>query len=634
MLSFLNFFVFFLRSFFYLFTLIKKLISFFLNFLFLIILIFIFLLYLENKGFNKSDFGALLLDLNGIILDHVPSESFLTSNNFNQKLFFSQDEIIRKNSLFEIIHSIREAAKDRKIKGMVLKLDHLIDADQPSLRYIGKCLKEFKKAGKPIFSVGENYSQLQYYLSSFADKIYISNYGKIDIHGISNYRMYYKDFLEKLKIKSHIFRAGKYKSAVEPFMRNNMSHESKENHFSCLRKLWKDYLKTVSENRNIEINDVFPEINSMIKKIKSNRGNITKYLMDQKLVDYVIEKTNPEEKFIEKFGLSRDDNQYNRISIYEYKNDSTRRNDKFLGKRNDFPSNIAVIFVQGMISGGNEENYENSSIANSENIVKKIRQAESDPNIRSLILRINSPGGTVSDSEKIRNALKSFRKNKKFVVVSMGGMATSGGYWISTESDRVIADQTTITGSIGVFGVVNTFESSLEDIGIRCDGISTTPLSQGPIEYTGINPYLSEILKISVDHNYEKFLKYVSLSRKKNIQDVRTIANGRIWIGSEAFKVGLIDQLGDFDDAIEAAMKISNIEHPSLEWMFSDTSLMENLIDLFSSNIKNLFISTIILSQKKETLELMRYGYNPYDKYITNFNDCYAICLHCNISYK
>lgn len=610
----LNFSLKLLKSFWRFLLFLKQFVNFLSCFLLFCVLVSMLYFYIIQKKNINSYQGALLIDLNGKIVDQINSNNSI-EKTINHFLFLSKEK--QDLSLFDIVYNIRKSIFDEKITGIVLKLDNLADSDQTSLEYIGKALNEFKNSGKIVYSIGSNYTQSQYYLASFANKIYMSPHGSVDIHGFSTNRFYYKELLDNIKINRHIFRIGKYKSAVEPLIRNNISKESRNSDFSLINTLWNNYLFTVSSNRNTGYKNIFPGTNKLIEKLKFLKGDSAEYAKNQNIVDDLLNEIDLKKKLIDIFGCNKKNNSFNYISINDYKDIVLKYKNK--KKYHNFKPNIAVIVVQGIMNWKNE-----SGFVENKSIIDKIEKAKINPNIKAVILRINSPGGSVYSAETIRDQLIELKNTGKPIIVSMGGVAASAGYWISTPADYIISNSISITGSIGIFGLINTLEKSLSSIGVNTDGVSTTSLADNSIT-KGINKDFSDIMRINIENGYYKFIKYVSDSRHKSMQEIDKIGQGKVWIGLDAFKNGLVDSLGDFDTAVNKAMELGNIKTPFIDWMEEKSSFLESLflklMDIFSLNRLNYFIN------QKYFIGLPN-KINLFDK-INDPKNEYSICLSC-----
>ncbi|QLK88414.1 signal peptide peptidase SppA [Arsenophonus endosymbiont of Aphis craccivora] len=582
--------------------------------------------YKSEKKSTSQYHGALLIDLQGVIVDQVSIPNPL--GKMSRELLGSSSKRMQENSLFDIVNIIRRSTYDDKITGIVLQLDNLIGSDQPSLQYIGKALIEFKQAGKPIYAVGNGYNQSQYYLASFANHIYMSQHGHVGIYGFSTNKLFYKTLLDNLKVNSHIFRVGTYKSAVEPFIRDNMSPEAREADKVWIGSLWQHYLSTVAQNRQMTPENIFPGADKLIEEMKSVNGDSAQYAFKQKLIDHIFTGAVMEKELSNKFGWNDKEQHFNYISIYNYANEQPQQNQLMLQKESDEQAgNIAVIIAQGAIIDGSQE----PGMVGSETTVAQIRKARLNPDIKAIVLRVNSPGGSVTASEAIRNELVAVREANKPIVVSMGGMAASGGYWISTPANYIFASPTTLTGSIGIFGVINTFEKSLDTLGVYTDGVSTTPLAD--ISATkGINKQFSDMMQITIENGYNTFLKYVAQARHKTPAEIDKIAQGRVWIGSDALQNGLVDKLGDFDDAVNKAAELAKVTTPSLDWMQPERSFIDQLILELTSSAESMMPNTLQLLLPQKTANDLQQQIKFY-QHMNDPQNRYAFCLNCGEVY-
>lgn len=318
--------------------------------------------------------GALLLDISGVIVDKPSTNHRLGA--LGRQLFGASSDRLQENSLFDIVNAIRQAKDDRNITGIVLDLKNFTGADQPSMRYIGKALREFRDSGKPVFAVGENYSQGQYYLASFANKIWLSPQGQVDLHGFATNGLYYKTLLDKLKVSTHVFRVGTYKSAVEPFIRDDMSPAAREADSRWIGELWQNYLHTVSANRQISPQQLFPGAQAIIDGLTSVGGDTAKYALDHKLVDALASSADVEKALTKQFGWSKTENNYRAISYYDYS----------LKTPADTGGTIAVIFANGAIMDGEET----PGNVGGDTTASQIRDARLDPKVKAIVLRVNS----------------------------------------------------------------------------------------------------------------------------------------------------------------------------------------------------------------------------------------------------
>lgn len=558
--------------------------------------------------------GALLLDISGVIVDKPSTNHRLGA--LGRQLFGASSDRLQENSLFDIVNAIRQAKDDRNITGIVLDLKNFTGADQPSMRYIGKALREFRDSGKPVFAVGENYSQGQYYLASFANKIWLSPQGQVDLHGFATNGLYYKTLLDKLKVSTHVFRVGTYKSAVEPFIRDDMSPAAREADSRWIGELWQNYLHTVSANRQISPQQLFPGAQAIIDGLTSVGGDTAKYTLDHKLVDALASSADVEKALTKQFGWSKTENNYRAISYYDYS----------LKTPADIGGTIAVIFANGAIMDGEET----PGNVGGDTTASQIRDARLDPKVKAIVLRVNSPGGSVNASEVIRAELAAARAAGKPVVVSMGGMAASGGYWISTPANYIVASPSTLTGSIGIFGVINTVENSLSSIGVHSDGVSTSPLAD--ISMTkALSPEVQQMMQLSIEYGYKRFITLVADARKRTPEQIDKIAQGHVWTGEDAKANGLVDSLGDFDDAVAKAAELAKLKQWHLDYYQDEPTVLDMVMDSMTGSVRAMLPEAIQAMLPAPLVSAANTVKAEGDK-LAAFNDPqnrYAFCLTC-----
>ncbi|EHL3532500.1 signal peptide peptidase SppA [Salmonella enterica] len=558
--------------------------------------------------------GALLLDISGVIVDKPSTNHRLGA--LGRQLFGASSNRLQENSLFDIVNAIRQAKDDRNITGIVLDLKNFTGADQPSMRYIGKALREFRDSGKPVFAVGENYSQGQYYLASFANKIWLSPQGQINLHGFATNGLYYKTLLDKLKVSTHVFRVGTYKSAVEPFIRDDMSPAAREADSRWIGELWQNYLNTVSTNRQISPQQLFPGAQAIIDGLTSVGGDTAKYALDHKLVDALLSSADVEKALTKQFGWSKTENNYRAISYYDYS----------LKTPADNGGTIAVIFANGAIMDGEET----PGNVGGDTTASQIRDARLDPKVKAIVLRVNSPGGSVNASEVIRAELAAVKAAGKPVVVSMGGMAASGGYWISTPANYIVASPSTLAGSIGIFGVINTVENSLSSIGVHSDGVSTSPLAE--ISMTkALSPEVQQMMQLSIEYGYKRFITLVAEARKRTPEQIDKIAQGHVWTGQDAKANGLVDKLGDFDDAVAKAAALAKLKQWHLDYYQNEPTVLDMIMDSMTGSVRAMLPEAIQAMLPAPLVSAANTVKAEGDK-LAAFNDPqnrYAFCLTC-----
>ncbi|WP_435947984.1 signal peptide peptidase SppA [Dryocola sp. BD586] len=538
-------------------------------FLILLILVGVGIWLQLSSSSSEPARGALLLDITGVVVDK-PSVSNKLGVIGRQLLGASSDRL-QENSLFDIVDAIRQAKDDRNITGIVLDLKEFAGADQPSMQYIGKALREFRDSGKPVYATGDSYSQGQYYLASFANKIWLSPQGTVDLHGFATNSLYYKTLLDKLKVSTHIFRVGTYKSAVEPFIRDDMSPAAREADSRWIGELWQNYIDTIAANRQITAQQAFPGAQALLDNLQKLGGDTAQYALDNKLVDELATSATVDKALIKQFGWSKANKDFSYTSMYDYQ----------VKKPAEQGGSIAVIFANGAIMDGEET----PGQVGGDTTAMQIREARLDPKVKAIILRVNSPGGSVTASETIREELAAAKAAGKPVVVSMGGMAASGGYWISTPANYIVANPSTLTGSIGIFGVINTVESSLDYLGVHTDGVSTSPLADVAVTKS-LPPEVQQMMQLTIENGYKRFITLVAQSRNRTPEQIDRIAQGHVWTGQDAKANGLVDSLGDFDDAVAKAAELAKLKNWHLQFWQDEPGFIDMVFSSMSGSVR------------------------------------------------
>ncbi|MCG3810643.1 signal peptide peptidase SppA [Photobacterium damselae] len=587
-----------------------------LNLIFLILVGALFFAFYQGDKDTETQPqpGALVLDLSGPIVEQKdpvnPVDSLLSEA--------MGKEPQQENVLFDIVEAIRAASGDNDIKGLVLNLQNMPETSLTKLRYIAKAITDFKQSGKPVYAYGDNFSQSQYYLASYADKVFMSPDGAILLTGYGSYTLYYKSLLEKLDVTTHVFRVGTYKSAIEPYIRDNMSDAAKEANTVWLNQLWQAYTNDVAKNRNIDAAELTPKLPDFIAALKSVDGDFAKLSVKLGLVDSLMTHPEMTQEFEKTFGTDQDHN-FNQISYYDYLASLTDINVPSKNK-------IAVVIASGAIIDGPQR----PGTTGGDTTAELLREARFDNNVKAVILRVDSPGGSAFASELIRNEVDALQKAGKPVVVSMSSVAASGGYWISSSADKIIANPTTITGSIGIFAVMTTFEKGLNKLGIYNDGVGTTPFA-GVGVTRALPQGVGEIFQLGVDHGYQRFIGLVSKYRHMSLAQVDKIAQGRVWTGADAKRLGLVDELGDFDTAISAAVDLAKINDYQIEWMQQPLSPMEMFLQQFTTEARTQLL-TMVLGDMPKAITPVTEKISADLTSLANFNDPkgqYAFCLNC-----
>ncbi|MBE7684676.1 signal peptide peptidase SppA [Tenacibaculum piscium] len=480
----------------------------------------------DQEIFIKEN-TVLELDLSTPIKDYAPKEK----NPLAEILELADEKL----ALNKIINAIENAKTDPNITGISIKTTQ-VNAGIAQTQAIRNKLQDFKKSGKFIYAYNDVYTQKNYYLSSVADSLFLNPVGAIDFKGLSTEILYYKDFEDKYGIKMEVIRHGKYKSAVEPYLTNKMSDANREQTSSLLKSIWSEITTDVSESRNISIE----KLNLIADNANGRNAEIAK---ENNLIDGIIYQDEYEQKL-----TLNSDKKAHTISLEDYI--KTGKGRIYSSEKNK----IAVIYAQGEIryAKGNE------NIIGQEITNEAIREARKDKNVKAIVLRVNSPGGSALASELIWRELELAKKEKP-LVVSMGNLAASGGYYIACNADKIIAEPTTITGSIGVFGAIPNVHQFAENIGINAEQVSTNNNPNYSL-FEPINDKFYSVTKQGVEHIYTIFVNRVSAGRNMTFEQVNNVAQGRVWTGKQALENGLVDKLGSLNDAIKVASELANID--------------------------------------------------------------------------
>lgn len=450
----------------------------------------------------------------------------------------------------DLVQAIDHAAEDERITALVLDLGYLISGSISKLEEVGAALARFKQSGKPVVAISDNYTQQQYYLASFADEIHLNPMGGVLLTGYASYGTYLKSAADKLHINFHVFRAGDFKSAVEPFTRDDMSDEARDNTREWLAELWQSYTHQVELARGLDQGLIDRYIDTLHQRLAPLRGDMAALALDSGLVDRISTRPQMMRRLVELAG--RDEDGYLGIPHKTYLSHLRPALDKGAIGGAD---HIGLIIASGTILDGDQPD---GSIGG-DSLAALLEQARKDDSLKALVVRIDSPGGSAFASEVIREQLLETRKTLP-VIVSMGSLAASGGYWIAAGADEIWAMPTTLTGSIGVFGIFPTFERSLESMGIYSDGVGTTRLAgQGRIDRP-LEAESEALIQLNVDHIYRRFVNLVAEGRNLTPEQALALAGGRIWTGRQALGLGLVDGLGTLDDAIASAAARAGLE--------------------------------------------------------------------------
>jgi protease-4 len=530
-----------------------------LNFLFLAILIGLILVWWRSGPPEVPERAALVITPKGNIVEQL-------SGNARQRAI---NEILgqqtRETLLKDVLDGIDLAKNDRQVQAIFLNLNAMGGAGLTKLQTIRAALDEFKTTGKKVIAAADNYQQSPYYLASAADEVLLHEKGLLLLEGYSRFGTYYKDGLDRLKVDWNVFRVGEYKSAVEPYVRDDMSEEAKQANIEWLGDLWRAYLEDVSSARNLTVEELEYEIVTLGESVKEHEGDIAKAVLEMGLVDRLVTRDEVRDRMIELVGEDEETHSFNQIGLASYL-EAVREDHS-----EDSANRIGIVVAKGTILDGRQ----GPGNIGGDSTAALIRKAKRDDNIKAVVLRVDSGGGSAFASDVIHRELALVREAGKPVVVSMGSVAASGGYMIAMASDEVWANPATITGSIGIFAMFPTFNRALSShLGVNVDGVGTTPYSGALRTDRELRPEVGELIQEAVEHGYRQFVGSVAESREMEYEEVELIARGRVWSGQDAFDLGLVDHLGGLDEAIESAARHADISadysvqiiEPAADW--------------------------------------------------------------------
>jgi protease-4 len=508
--------------------------------------------------------GVLAMDLDGVLVEQAsrpdPFSSLAGAGNVTHEF-----------ELRDLVAVLDAAKDDDRVKAVALDLDGFLGGGQPALAALGEKLDEVKKSGKPVVAFATGYTDDRYQLAAHASEVWMPALGAVAIAGPGGNNLYFKGLLDKLGVTANIYRVGTYKSAVEPFIRSDMSPEARENAQALGDALLETWREDIARGRPAAATGVNRLLSDPVGVTRAAGGDLAKAALELKLIDRIGERQAFEDRLAELGGKDADGPRpYNRIKLAAYQDEAVSTDDGPIG----------VVTIAGEIVDGKA----GPGLAGGETIARLIEKGLARKNLKALIVRIDSPGGSVMASERIRQSLLAAKAKKIPVVVSMGNVAASGGYWVSTPGDYVFAEPSTITGSIGVFGILPSFEGTLAKLGIGADGVKTTPLSGEPDLMHGPSDAADALIQAGVEQVYRRFLGIVAQARHKSPADIDRIAQGRVWDGGTARQLGLVDGFGGMNEAVAKAAELAKLgaDERGLTYLDEEPSFGEELMAAFA----------------------------------------------------
>ncbi|MFQ2666385.1 signal peptide peptidase SppA [Aeromonas caviae] len=586
------------------------------NLLFLLVVLVIVFSVSQSETPSTPIEGALTLNLSGVLVEQR-SQTDPTVQLLRQ--VDNSDELPSEIVLSDLLWAIKSAKDDDRIKALVIKPQGLQGTSFSKLQEVANAIDAFKESGKPVIAMADFYTQGQYLLAAHADHVLLNQSGAVVIEGLGVYQTYYKSALEKLNITPHVFKVGTYKSFVEPYTRDEMSPESKEANQRWLDQLWQSYVADVAEQREIEPDAVAPNKDHFLELLRKAGGNAASYALDNGLVDQLATRDEMTQAVIKEVGEA-DDHGWKGVGLKEY----------LAAIPEQYPQSgkdeVGLITASGAIMDGVQP----AGTIGGDSLADLLAEARRDDQVKAVVLRVDSPGGSAFAAEQIRAELLALKQAGKPVVISMGSYAASGGYWISADADKIFASPTTLTGSIGVFGMFATIDKALSQYGVHTDGVGTT-------DFVGVGltralpDHVGEAIQLSVEDTYQRFVGLVGKGRGLSPEEAEKAAEGRVWTGQDAKALGLVDEFGNLDDALKAAADLANLKSWQVTPIAPEESARDKFLrELFDSSAQALaphLQSWLPAGLGKALLEMNR-TLDP----LTRFNDpqgTYAFCPVC-----
>ncbi|MFA9217428.1 MAG: signal peptide peptidase SppA [Sphingomonadaceae bacterium] len=536
------------------------------NLLFLALLIVLLVGLFGNGAKPLAPQTTLVLDLKGQLVEQ-------SSTNVRETLLngVRGGENRKMVQLRDVLSVLDAAAKDENISGAVLLADELEGGGQASLREVAAALDRFKASGKPVLAWGSSYDQRQYLIAAHANEVYLHPMGAVLLQGFGRYRNYYRDALDKLGVTVNLLRVGTYKSFAEPYIANGPSPAAAEAEAYLNNGLWDAYTADVERARKLAPGQVMKDINDLPAKVTAANGDLAKVVLASKLVDGLKTRDEIRTMMMKRGAKDSDGKTFRQVSFDDY---LARLHPKLTGDA------VGVVVAQGEISDGTA----GPGAIGGDSTSRLIRMAREDDKIKAVVLRVDSPGGSAFASELIRRELELTRAAGKPVVVSMGNVAASGGYWISMAADEVIADPSTITGSIGVFAILPTADKVIDKLGVHTAGAPTTWLADAGNPLRPLDPRFAQVIQGSINHVYAEFTSKAAQARKTTPAQIDAVAQGRVWTGTQAKERGLVDKLGSYGDALKSAAQRAKLEKDyRVVYVEREGSKVDRLLDLFGN---------------------------------------------------
>ncbi|MDN4503297.1 signal peptide peptidase SppA [Alteromonadaceae bacterium BrNp21-10] len=602
-------------------TLLNFLRNAFFNIIFIIIAIAIIgAMMADNDTVSVKKDSALVLNLYGDVVIQKqavdPLEEFMAEA-------FEQREENPEVLLDDVIFAINNAKEDKRIKTLVLDLEGLGSAGLDKLQLIANAIDDFKTSEKPVYAIGDYFSQNQYFLAAHADHLYLNPMGFMLLEGYGRYGMYFKTALEKLKATTHVFRVGTYKSYVEPYIRDDMSDAAKEANKAWLNAMWSQYKQAIVNARGLEPDNFDEKLDGFLAKFEQADGDWAQYALQNNWVDALKTRDEVISELTTVVESNKSKRGYKHITFKDY---LSVIQSPFPDQGGD--NNVAIVVAKGSILNGEQK----AGTIGGDSTAQLLRQARLDDSVKAVVLYVDSPGGSAFASEIIRQEIDNLKAAGKPVVAQMSTYAASGGYWISASADEIWAAPTTVTGSIGIFGMFMTYENTLDYLGVHTDGVGTTEFA-GLTATRALDPRIGAIFQRSIENGYDKFISLVAKERNMTKEEADSKAQGRVWIGQQALEIGLVDKIGYLPDAVASAAQLAGLDSYDTKSIEKHLSPSEEFWKKLFSQASSVVGKVGIAQSDSRLMGIVKGLISEFDA-MANMNDprgIYAYCLACEL---
>ena len=586
----------------------------------LLLLLFVFAIFVGAISGTTPllpDRAALFIKPAGVIVEELEGDPF------DRAVAELLDEAQPQTVLQDIVDALEYASEDDRIGAVHIELSALGAAGLPKLQRIARAIEEFQESGKPVIASADFMSQQAYYIAAHADEVYLNPEGGILLQGYGRFRTYFSDAIEKLKLDWNIFKVGTYKSAVEPFERMDMSDADREATVNLIDQLWGTYLEEVAAARAMSPSEMENYADDFIDMVAAADGDLARAAKDNNLVDELLTRTELRELLIGYVGSDEDsDVDYSSIGMSEY-----LAHEDILNGEKVAEENIGIIIASGAIQSGTQP----PGAIGADSTARLLRRARDDESVKAVVLRVDSPGGSAFASDVIANEIAALQDAGKPVVASMSSVAASGGYWISVGADRVFANSTTITGSIGIFGMFPTYQRTAAHFGLATDGVGSTPLSGQLRPDRAMTDDTKRLFQLVIEEGYDDFIGRVATYRGMEKGEVDAVGQGRVWTGADALRHGLVDELGGMEEAIAFAAELVELPEDDYgqKWIRIELSPTEQMIVDILGTAKSFGLQLDFLQSRPSSLQRIAGKIEEALAPLTEFDDPKGVYAHC-----